>query len=114
MTPSTRTRRPLCIEPLTDRITPVLGAYDIPAEVLPGTQYDAVAALAAGTGSMLSTHRHVLTVAHVGAQDDVGSSPKFKLTPTKSVTTPALKRTADPGGDDIAVIELAELGPLHL
>ncbi|HKB00881.1 MAG TPA: hypothetical protein VKD90_01620, partial [Gemmataceae bacterium] len=37
-----------------------------------------------------------------------------KLSATKSITTPALKRTADPGGDDIAVIELAELGPLHL
>src|SRR5262245_21915463 len=119
MTPSTRsTRRPsrrtLRVESLGDRITPVLGAYDIPAEVLPGSSYDAVASVGLATGSMLSTHRHILTVAHVGAQDNVGSSPTFKLSGPKSVTTPALKRTADPGGDDIAVIELAELGPLHL
>jgi hypothetical protein len=111
----TRRIRPLTqrLDRLEDRTTPVLGAYNIPAEVLPGTVYDAVAAIAAGTGSMLTTHRHVLTVAHVGAQDDVGSSPKFKLTPSKSVTTPALARTAH-ATDDIAVIELAELGPLHL
>jgi hypothetical protein len=111
---TTRRARSLRIDRLEDRVTPVLGAYSIPAEVLPGTVYDAVAAIAAGTGSMLSTKRHMLTVAHVGAQDDVGSSPKFKLSPTKEVVTPALNRTADPDGDDIAVIELAELGPLHL
>jgi hypothetical protein len=105
-------RQTLRLESLGDRITPVLGAYDIPAEVLPGTQYDAVASVALGTGTMLNTHRHILTVAHVGAQDDVGSSPTFYL-PGKSFTTPALKRTAH-GSDDIAVIELAELGPLHL
>ena len=110
--PTRQDRRTLRVEPLAERLNPVLGAYDIPAEVLPGGQYDAVVAVAAGSGSLLDTQRHILTVAHVGAQDAIGSPAQFFL-PGKAVTIPALQRTAH-GADDIAVIELAELGPLHL
>ncbi|HEX3146693.1 MAG TPA: hypothetical protein VHR66_01240 [Gemmataceae bacterium] len=125
MTPTTRVRttrknrRNLKVEALGDRITPVLGAFDIPAPVAPGSGYDGVASLWLGTASLLNDHRHILTAAHVGYDFDTQAfgSPNFSVKTAvgdKTFTVPSLKRIPDPGGDDIAVFELAELGPLHV
>ena len=75
-------KRRLRFEPLEDRRLLVVGTFDIPAGVMPGSAYDGVADVGIATGALLSTGRHILTAAHVGAQNTglgSGSSPKFSL-----------------------------------
>jgi len=115
------------IEILENRITPVLGAFDIPIAIEPGSVYDGVVDVGVATGALLSTGRHVLTAGHVGDQGTglgSGSASKFTiLTPTgsRTIATPSLERFPHPqynidpeiGPDiDMAILELAELAPL--
>lgn len=63
----------LNVEALENRIAPVLGATGEAALVWPASQFDGVAYLIApllgehGSGSLLTTDRHILTAAHVAA-----------------------------------------------
>ncbi len=76
MPPTTRTLPPvrLCVEPLECRITPVIGKFDLAPVVEPGAGFDGVIQVTtpdggSGTGSLLATGRHILTAAHVVAND---------------------------------------------
>lgn len=95
-------KRPLGFEPLEDRMLLVIGAFDIPVAIEPGSVYDGVADVANGTGALLSTGRHVLTAGHVGDQSTgpgSGSDSKFTiLTPTgsRTIATPSLERFPHP------------------
>lgn len=112
-----RTSKPnrLAIEKLEARLCPVLGAFDIPAIVQPGTGYDGVARVSNATGALLSTARHVLTAAHVPG----GSTPEAQFTRV-GIDTPTAKVNIHPqygihaDDYDIAVMELAELAPLTM
>lgn len=65
----TRMRRPLRIEELESRTTPVVGAFGLAPEVTPGNGFDGVVQVHAGdsfgSGTVIYTGRHVLTAAHV-------------------------------------------------
>jgi len=68
-------RRPafLNLQALERRDTPVVGKFDLAPIAQPGTGFDGVVQVSvgdgAGTGSLLYTGRHILTAAHVVAND---------------------------------------------
>lgn len=111
------------IEQLEDRVLLVIGAFDVPAAVGVGEGYDGIAQLGLATGTLLSTHRHVLTAAHVASQGSTANSRFVVEGPNGpvSISTPGLGMEQHPfypfedGGFDewdIGVMVLAELGPL--
>lgn len=114
------------IEGLEDRITPVVGAFDVPAAISTGWGYDGVARVGLATGTLLNTARHILTAAHVGDQGTglgSGDPARFRVLDAnfdaKSISTPPRERIPHPDYDtnaqnrDISVTTLAELAPLN-
>ncbi len=114
------------IEGLEDRITPVVGAFDVPAAISVGLGHDGVARVGLATGTLLNTARHILTAAHVGDQGSglgSGDPAKFRVLDAnfdaKSISTPPRERFPHPDYDtdaqnrDISVTTLAELAPLN-
>jgi hypothetical protein len=117
--------RPLLgAEPLESRIAPVLGAFAPAPIVEPGTGFDGVVEVGLGSGSLLYTGRHVLTAAHVVADDagrvegpvavafDLPNAPGriIMVVPAGNIAVhPDYGRISGEG--DIAVLTLPALAP---
>jgi hypothetical protein len=116
-----RRSRQFAIEFLEERVTPVLGAFDIPGPILAGEGFDGVARFNLASGALLSTARHLLTAAHTGSAGSTAASRFTVLGPNGAVniSTPGAgfiqhpNYLTGPANDyDIGVQPLAELGPL--
>jgi hypothetical protein len=136
-------RRPrkahLGLEALETRLAPVVGSFAIPPEVAPGTGYDGVVRLEVldhddnidgiGTGTLLSTGRHILTAAH-NVQTLNSTRVVFEMPGGEiAIDVPAThyriypgykdhpgvpndpNNPGGPGSNDIAVLELPVLAP---
>jgi hypothetical protein len=112
-------------EELEVRITPVIGAFDIPGPIQAGEGYDGVARFNRATGALLSSARHLLTAAHTGSQ---GSSAAaiFSVPGANGsveISTPGAGFEQHPfypfdaffsvDSFDIGIQPLAELAPLN-
>src|SRR5687767_1854893 len=81
--PVSRHHRPLRVEVLEARATPVVGAFAPAPEVTAGNGFDGVVQVfvgeAAGSGTVIYTGRHVLTAAHVVDDDGdkIADGPTF-------------------------------------
>jgi Ca2+-binding RTX toxin-like protein len=112
----------LAVHQLEDRFMPVVGAFAIPDPILPGAGFDGVVqvgtATGSGSGSLLSTGRHILTAAHV-----VSGASSVTVTfalpgRTESMTVPASGIHIHSSGwdgtfstPDLAVLDLPALAP---
>jgi len=123
----------LSFETLENRTTPVVGKFDLPAIVQPGTGYDGVVQVSTagglGTGTLLQSGRHILTAAHVVGRIDVNNG--FQLNadigvsfdlpnvgririsvPAANVTVhPSYADLSDTANNDLAVITLPVIAP---
>src|SRR5688572_14253223 len=91
----------LGLEVLEDRVVPIVGAYSIPAPVAPGTGYDGVVQVNGGTGSLLTTGRHILTAAHVVDvnRDRIADTQTMNVVfdmPTGPITIPTMTVAVHP------------------
>jgi Ca2+-binding RTX toxin-like protein len=120
-------RTALRLEALQPRLTPVVGAFAIPAPIEPDEGYDGVVSVNGGcSGSLLYTGRHVLTAAHcvdgwdgrdavadgpVSVRFDMESGPiTFAGIPASSVRVHS-GYVSGFGEQDLAVITLPDIAP---
>ncbi len=129
-----RRRAALHVEEMETRITPVLGATELAPLVTPGTGFDGVVQITVtiggqmfnGTGSLLSTGRHVLTSAHNFTKEGTGTvgldgpaKVSFDLPNVGriDIDVPVANIKLNPGyngvdvTDDLAVMTLPALAP---
>jgi hypothetical protein len=123
------------VERMEDRLAPVVGAYT-PLPAVPASAFDGVVQVNGGTGSLLSSGRHILTAAHVvdvanidlnaDGKADVGNgivdSQRFAVQfdtasgPIVITSTAATVHRSWNGninnGFDLAVLELPVLAPV--
>jgi hypothetical protein len=112
-------RRPF-LETLEDRLAPVVGAFLVPDAIAPGAGFDGVVKVlhgdVFGTGSLLSTGRHILTAAHV-VDEGAATSVVFELpegnieVPVSSVFLHADWNGDTHDGNDLAILTLSALAP---
>jgi hypothetical protein len=119
----------LTVERLEDRLTPVVGAFNLAPPVAAGTDFDGVVFVdtptGSGSGTLLYTGRHVLTAAHVVDDNgdgiaDADTLVRFDLaSATVTMVVPADQIAIQPGwdgdvgnGNDLAILFLTSLAPL--
>ncbi|VTR97448.1 FG-GAP-like repeat-containing protein [Tuwongella immobilis] len=125
--------RQLAVSRLEDRVTPVVGAFDVPALVGDDVAYQGIIQFgdtpqaSSATGALLTTGRHILTAAHTvdsntdGRPDSDTYYVRFDLSDRTVLLTvdranvyvpPQWKGRQDLSGYDFAILTLPEIAPL--